>query len=49
MDYDCISDDAASDKNDIAFLYRVERAAATVQAVDELKRVDASLPIAADL
>ena len=49
VDYENMFNDAASVKNDIAFLYLVERVAAAVQAVDELKRMDASLPIVADL
>ena len=40
-------DDAASVRNDVEFLYLVERAAAAIQAVPELTRVDA--PLVSDL
>ena len=43
VDYEDMFDDAASVRNDVEFLYLVERAAAAIQAVPELKRVDASL------
>ena len=43
VDYEDMFDDSKSVKNDVMFLHLVERVAEAIQAVPELKRVDAAL------
>jgi hypothetical protein len=49
VEYADMFDDAASVRNDIGFLYLVQRVAGAIQAVDELKRADAGLPVVQSL
>ena len=43
VEYDDMFDDEASVRNDVSFLYVVQRVAAAIQGVPELRRQDAAL------